>query len=73
MAEINERVAALEEGHKHLATKADLEALKGDLAKEIAHIDGQLEILVWAVPLTVAVVSLLVQYFGPRRNSPQGS
>ena len=57
MSELSDRVARLEEAAKHVATKAD-----------IAKIEGQLDILIWAIPLVVAVVTLLVQYYGPHRK-----
>lgn len=65
MAELSERLAKLEGAQEHLATKADLAQLR----VERASIDGQLETLIWAIPLTVAVVTALSQYFVPYRKT----
>ena len=65
MAELSERLARLEGVQEHLATKADLAQLR----VEIASIDGQLETLIWAIPLTVAVVTAILQYFVPHRKT----
>ena len=69
MGETKERVAALEEGYKHLATKLDLITLKGQLEAQMAHIEGQLDILIWALPLAVAIVTGIVQWAIPSRKS----
>ena len=64
MSEVSERLARLEGAQDHLATKADLAGLSVD----IAHINGQLETLTWAIPLAVAVVVALLHYFVPTRK-----
>ena len=68
MSELSDRVSRLEGSYEHVATKADIAELKA----EIASIDGQLDILIWAIPLTVAVVTLLVQWLGPHRKPSDG-
>lgn len=68
MSELSDRVSRLEGSYEHVATKADIAELKA----EIASIDGQLDILIWAIPLTVAVVTLLVQWLGPHRKPSGG-
>ena len=62
MTDLKERVARLEGANEHLATKADIAELKGELMIQIAAIEGQLETLLWAMPIAVAIVSLLVQW-----------
>ena len=66
MSELSDRVSRLEGSYEHVAKKTDIAELKA----EIASIDGQLDILIWAIPLTVAVVTLLVQWLGHIANRP---
>ena len=43
--QIVDRLARLEESHKYLATKADLESLRGDLRADIETLRGEMETL----------------------------
>ena len=40
--DISDRLARLEESQKHLATKADVEALRGELRSDLAQMEGRL-------------------------------
>ncbi len=40
--DISDRLARLEESQKHLATKADMEALRGELRADVQTIRGEL-------------------------------
>ena len=41
-ADISERVARLEAGYEHLATRADVESLHGDLQADMADLRGEM-------------------------------
>ena len=45
--------------------KAELAEVKTELLVQIASIEGQLSILIWAIPIAVAIVSLLMQWAAP--------
>ena len=75
MAELTERVARLEGAYEHLATKADVAELKGDIQalnanltakigtveKEIAELKGSAKTLALAISVGLVAVQLAVQ------------
>ena len=69
MSDLSDRVGRIEGELNHLATKSELvqvEAeVKAELLVQIASIEGQLSILIWAIPIAVAIVSLLMQWAAP--------
>lgn len=57
--DVYDRLARLEESQRHLATKADLEALRGELRADIARIENH---LAWR--LTGALIAIMVALIG---------
>lgn len=68
--DVYDRLARLEESQRHLSTKADLEALRGELRSEIEGLRGELREdiarmgsqLAWR--LTGALIAILVALIG---------
>lgn len=65
MSDLSDRVGRIEGELNHLATKSDIAEAKSELLVQIASIEGQLSILIWAIPVFVAIASLLVQWAAP--------
>ena len=79
MTELTERVARLEGAYDHLATKADVAELKGDIQvlnadltekigtveKEIAELKGSAKTLALAISVGLVVVQLILKYALP--------
>ncbi len=57
--DISDRLARLEESQKHLATKADVEAIRGDLRSDLARMEGR---LAWR--LSGAMLAIIVALIG---------
>ena len=57
--DISDRLARLEESQKHLATKADVEALRGELRSDLAQMEGR---LAWR--LSGAMLAIIVSLIG---------
>ncbi len=53
MASLEDRVARLEGGYDHLATKADVEALRGELK-------GDIKTLKWAIGVQFALLIIIL-------------
>lgn len=79
MTELTERVARLEGAYDHLATKADVAELKGDIQvlnadltekigtveKEIAELKGSAKTLALAISVGLVAVQLILKYALP--------
>ena len=79
MTELTERVARLEGAYDHLATKADVAELKGDIQvlnadltekigtveKEIAELKGSAKTLALAISVGLVVAQLILKYALP--------
>ena len=50
MSDLSDRVGRIEGELNHLATKSDIAEAKSELLVQIASIEGQLSILIWANP-----------------------
>ena len=72
MSDLSDRVGRIEGELNHLATKSDIAEAKSELLVQIASIEGQLSILIWAVPVFVAIVSLIVQWAAPHLFQRKG-
>ena len=57
--DVYDRLARLEKSQRHLATKADLESLRGELQADIARIENH---LAWR--LTGGLIAILVALIG---------
>ena len=79
MTELTERVARLEGAYDHLATKADVAELKGDIQvlnadltekigtveKEIAELKGSAKTLALAISIGLVAVQIILKYALP--------
>ena len=79
MTELTERVARLEGAYDHLATKADVAELKGDIQvlnadltekigtveKEIAELKGSAKTLALAISVGLVAVQIILKYALP--------
>lgn len=67
MASIEERVSRLEGGYDHLATKADISELKGELKADIADLRGERRMFALAITaglLSLAALQVALKYAG---------
>ena len=55
---IEERVSRLEGEYGHLATKADVESLRGDVRTEIADLRGELRGLKWTLGVAIGAMAV---------------
>ena len=55
---IEERVSRLEGEYGHLATKADVESLRGDVRAEIADLRGELRGLKWTLGVAIGAMAV---------------
>jgi hypothetical protein len=65
MATVEERLSRLEGVYEHLATKADVEALRGDFEKsiEILRVDigrAEARMLRWTMGTVIAAIAVLI-------------
>ena len=65
---IKEDIAGIKAEMKHFATKADLEAVKGDLKAEIEAVKGSIEhmgrtLIMWHVSSMIALAGIIVAIF----------
>ena len=58
MSDLSDRVGRIEGVLNHLATQSDIAEAKSELLVQIAS-------LIWAIPVFVAIASLLVQWAAP--------
>ena len=55
---IEERVSRLEGEYGHLATKADVESLRGDVRAEVADLRGELRGLKWTLGVAIGAMAV---------------
>ena len=56
----DERVARLEGGYEHLATKADIERMVAQLSVQLAEIRGEFRGIKWALITSIALAGITV-------------
>ena len=54
-----ERLARLEEGYAHLATKADLERVRGELKSEIETLRGEVKALAGSFKVWIVIAAII--------------
>ena len=54
-----ERLARLEEGYAHLATKADLECVRGELKSEIETLSGEVKALTGSFKVWIIIAAII--------------
>ncbi len=58
-----ERLSRLEGVYEHLATKADIARLEGDLKAEIAHLKGSFRTLLIAISAGLALLNIILRFW----------
>ena len=63
--DLTERVSRLEGAYEHLATKADIAALRGELKADIAELKGSLKMLLVAMTFILTLLNIGLKVFVP--------
>ena len=63
--DLTERVSRLEGAYEHLATKADIAALRGELKADIAELKGSLTMLLIAMTFVLTLLNIGLKVFVP--------
>ena len=59
-AHTQERLARLEEGYAHLATKADLEGVRGELKADLERLAGSFKVWIIVAAIVQAFISAIL-------------
>ena len=59
MSTTEERLARLEEGYTHLATKADLESVRGELKAELETLRGEVKALAGSFKVWIIIAAIV--------------
>ncbi len=59
-----ERLARLEEGYTHLATRADLESVRGELKAEIETLRGEVKALAGSFKVWIIIAAIVQSGIG---------
>ena len=63
--DLTERVSRLEGAYEHLATKADIAELRGELKAELAELKGSLKMLLIAMTFILTLLNIGLKVFVP--------
>ena len=63
--DLTERVSRLEGTYEHLATKADIAELRGELKADIAELKGSLKMLLLAMTFILTLLNIGLKVFVP--------
>ena len=63
--DLTERVFRLEGAYEHLATKADIAALRGEPKADIAELKGSLKMLLIAMTFILTLLNIGLKVFVP--------
>ena len=64
MSTTEERLARLEDGFTHLATKADLESVRGELKAELETLRGEVKALAGSFKVWLIIAAIVQGSFG---------
>ena len=63
--DLTERVSRLEGAYEHLATKADIAELRGEIKAELAELKGSLTMLLIAMTFVLTLLNIGLKVFVP--------
>ena len=63
--DLTERVSRLEGAYEHLATKADIAELRGEIKAELAELKGSFKMLLIAMTFVLTLLNIGLKVFVP--------